>query len=150
MEIKGIEFDYVTLHAGLGNFREIDVEDLTKQKMESEQMDVTPHLVDFVNAAKDRKSKVCAVGTSVMRAMESTVSTDGHLKLYEGWTNKFIFPPYEFTVADSMITNFHLPMSTMLMLTAAFGDYDQIMHAYNVALKEGYMFGAYGDAMLII
>ena len=135
MEIKGIESGFITLHSGLGNFREIDVEDLTKHKMDSEQMAVAQDVVDLVNLAKDRKSRVCAVGTSVMRAIESTVSTDGHLKLYEGWTNKFIFPPYEFTVADSMITNFHLPMSTMLMLTAAFGDYDQIMHAYNVALK---------------
>ena len=150
MEIKGIEFDYVTLHSGLGNFREIDVEDLTKHKMESEQMDVTPHLVDFVNAAKDRKSKVCAVGTSVMRAMESTVSTDGHLKPYSGWTNKFIFPMYDFTVANAMVTNFHLPMSTMLMMAAAFGGYDLTMKAYDIAIKEGYKFGAYGDAMLII
>ena len=140
---------FLTLHSGLGNFREIDVEDLTKHKMDSEQMYVNQAIVDLVNAAKDRKSRVCAVGTSVMRAIESTVSTDGRLKLFEGWTNKFIFPPYEFSVADSMITNFHLPMSTMLMLTAAFGGYDEIMEAYNVALKEGYQFGAYGDAMLI-
>ena len=119
MEIKGIETGFLTLHSGLGNFREIDVEDLTKHKMDSEQMYVNQAIVDLVNAAKDRKSRVCAVGTSVMRAIESTVSTDGRLKLFEGWTNKFIFPPYEFSVADSMITNFHLPMSTMLMLTAA-------------------------------
>ena len=140
MEIKGIETGFLTLHSGLGNFREIDVEDLTKHKMDSEQMYVNQAIVDLVNAAKDRKSRVCAVGTSVMRAIESTVSTDGRLKLFEGWTNKFIFPPYEFSVADSMITNFHLPMSTMLMLTAAFGGYDEIMEAYNVALKEGYQF----------
>ena len=150
MEIKGIDFNFLTLHSGLGNFRGIDVEDLTKHKMESEQMLVTPELVDFVNAAKDRKSNVCAVGTSVMRAMESTVSTDGHLKPYSGWTNKFIFPMYDFTVANAMVTNFHLPMSTMLMMTAAFGGYDLIMQAYDIALKEGYKFGAYGDAMLII
>ncbi len=150
MEIKGIDFNHLTLHSGLGNFRDIDVEDLTKHKMESEQMFVTPELVDFVNAAKDRKSKVCAVGTSVMRAMESTVSTDGHLKPYTGWTNKFIFPMYDFTVANAMVTNFHLPMSTMLMMAAAFGGYDLIMQAYDIAIKEGYKFGAYGDAMLII
>ena len=150
MEIKGIEFDYLTLHSGLGNFREIDVEDLTKHKMDSEQMSVTPELVKFVNDAKDRKSKICAVGTSVMRAMESTVSTDGHLKPFSGWTNKFIFPMYDFTVADALVTNFHLPMSTMLMMAAAFGGYDLIMEAYEIAMKEGYRFGAYGDAMLII
>lgn len=150
MEIKGIEYGFLTLHSGLGNFREIDVEDLTKHKMDSEQMLVGPEIVDIVNSAKVRKSRICAVGTSVMRAIESTVSTDGHLKQYSGWTNKFIFPPYEFSVADSMVTNFHTPMSTMLMMTAAFGDYDHIMHAYEVAIKEGYKFGAYGDALLII
>lgn len=150
MEIKGIEFDFLTLHSGLGNFREIDVEDLTKHKMDSEQMIVTPRLVEFVNKAKDENRQVCAVGTSVMRAIESTVSTDGHLKPYNGWTNKFIFPPYDFTVATSMVTNFHTPLSTMLMMTAAFGGYDLIMEAYNTAIKDGYRFGAYGDAMLIL
>ena len=150
MEIKGIEYGFLTLHSGLGNFREIDVEDLTKHKMDSEQMFVGPEVVKLVNEAKDRKSRICAVGTSVMRGIESTVSTDGHLKPYTGWTNKFIFPPYEFSVADSMVTNFHTPMSTMLMMTAAFGGYDLIMEAYNQAIKEGYRFGAYGDAMLII
>ena len=150
MEIKGIEYGFLTLHSGLGNFREIDVEDLTKHKMDSEQMYVGQEVVKLVNEAKDRKSRVCAVGTSVMRAMESTVSTDGHLKPYSGWTNKFIFPMYDFSVADAMITNFHMPMSTMLMMTAAFGDYDLIMKAYEIAIKEGYKFGAYGDAMLII
>ncbi|MEG1617036.1 MAG: tRNA preQ1(34) S-adenosylmethionine ribosyltransferase-isomerase QueA [Bacteroidales bacterium] len=150
MEIKGIEYGFLTLHSGLGNFREIDVEDLTKHKMDSEQMYVGPEIVKLVNEAKDEKRRICAVGTSVMRAIESTVSTDGHLKPYSGWTNKFIFPPYEFSVADSLVTNFHLPMSTMLMMTAAFGDYDLVMKAYQIAIKEGYRFGAYGDAMLII
>lgn len=150
MEIKGIEYDFLTLHSGLGNFREIDVEDLTKHKMDSEQMIVTPGLVDFVNQAKDANRRVCAVGTSVMRAIESTVSTDGHMKVYSGWTNKFIFPPYEFTVATSLISNFHMPLSTMLMMVSAFGGYDLVMEAYSVAIKEGYRFGAYGDAMLII
>jgi S-adenosylmethionine:tRNA ribosyltransferase-isomerase len=150
MEIKGIDFAFITLHAGLGNFRDIDVEDLTKHKTDSEQMFVTPEAVDIVNRAKDGRHKVCAVGTTVMRAIESTVSTDGHLKEYEGWTNKFIFPPYDFTVANAMVSNFHMPLSTLLMIVAAFGGYDYVMNAYDVALKEGYRFGTYGDAMLII
>ena len=150
MEIKGIDFAYITLHVGLGNFREVDVEDLTKHKMDSEQMLVTQQLVDFVNKAKDENRQVCAVGTSVMRAIESTVSTDGHMKTYSGWTNKFIFPPYDFTVATSLISNFHMPLSTMLMMVAAFGGYDLVLEAYDVALKEKYRFGAYGDAMLIL
>ena len=149
MEIKGIDFAYITLHAGLGNFRDIDVEDLTKHKTDSEQMIVNEEAVSIVNRAKDMNRQVCAVGTTVMRAIESTVSTDGHLKPYEGWTNKFIFPPYDFTVANAMISNFHMPLSTLLMIVAAFGGYDQVMEAYNVALKEGYRFGTYGDAMLI-
>lgn len=150
MEIKGVDFAYITLHAGLGNFRDIDVEDLTKHKMDSEQMFVDTDAVNMVNLAKDRGSKVCAVGTTVMRAIETAVSTDGHLKEFEGWTNKFIFPPYDFTVADAMISNFHMPLSTLLMIVAAFGGYEQVMEAYNVALKEGYRFGTYGDAMLIV
>lgn len=150
MEIKGIDFSYITLHAGLGNFRDIDVEDLTKHKMDSEQMFVTEEAVKIVNRAKDLGKNVCAVGTTVMRAIESTVSTDGHLKEYEGWTNKFIFPPYDFTVANAMVSNFHMPLSTLLMIVAAFGGYDQVMDAYHIALKEGYRFGTYGDAMLIL
>ena len=149
-QIKGIDFAYITLHAGLGNFRDIDVEDLTKHKMDSEQMFVNEMAVKTVNRAKDNGRNVCAVGTTVMRAIESAVSTDGHLKEFEGWTNKFIFPPYEFTVANSMISNFHMPLSTLLMIVAAFGGYDQVMDAYHVALKEGYRFGTYGDAMLIL
>ncbi|MEG1546239.1 MAG: S-adenosylmethionine:tRNA ribosyltransferase-isomerase, partial [Bacteroides sp.] len=150
LEIKGIDFAYITMHAGLGNFRDIDVEDLTKHKMDSEQMYVTAEAVNIVNNAKDSGRNICAVGTTSMRTIETAVSTDGHLKEFEGWTNKFIFPPYEFTVANSMITNFHLPYSTLLMLVAAFGGYDQIMAAYEVALKENYRFGTYGDAMLIL
>ena len=149
MEIKGIDFAYIPLHAGLGNFRDIDVEDLTKHKTDSEQMIVTEEAVKIVNRAKDVNRQVCAVGTTVMRAIESTVSTDGHLKEYEGWTNKFIFPPYDFTVANAMVSNFHMPLSTLLMIVAAFGGYEQVMEAYNVALKEDYRFGTYGDAMLI-
>ena len=150
LEIKGVDFAYITLHAGLGNFRDIDVEDLTKHKMDSEQMFVDEAAVKTVNRAKDNGKNVCAVGTTVMRAIESAVSTDGHLKEFEGWTNKFIFPPYEFTVANSMISNFHMPLSTLLMIVAAFGGYEQVMDAYHVALKEGYRFGTYGDAMLIL
>ena len=150
LEIKDCEFGYLTLHSGLGNFREIDVEDLTKHKMDSEQMHIAKKVVDTVNKAKDSNNQICAVGTSVMRAMETAVSTDGHLKEFEGWTNKFIFPPYDFSVATSMVTNFHMPLSTLLMMTASFGGYDLTMDTYQLALKEGYKFGAYGDAMLII
>ena len=150
MEIRGIDFAYITLHAGLGNFREIDVEDLTKHKMDSEQMFVNAEATRKVNEAKDGGHNVCAVGTTVMRAIETAVGTDGHLKEFDGWTNKFIFPPYDFSVANSMISNFHLPLSTLLMLVAAYGGYDLIMDAYEVALKEGYSFGTYGDAMFIL
>lgn len=150
LEIKGVKQAFLTAHAGLGNFREIDVEDLTKHRMDSEEIHVTPGLVETINAAKDDEKRVCAVGTSVLRAMASAVSMGGHLKVYDGWTNKFIFPPYEFTVATDMVTNFHMPYSTMLMMTAAFGGYDLIMEAYSQAVERGYRFGAYGDAMLII
>ncbi len=150
MEIKGVEAAYVTMHIGQGNFRDIDVEDLTKHKTDSEQMIVNREATEIVNGAKEKGHKVCAIGTSVMRILETAVGADGHLKEYEGWTNKFIFPPYDFRFADSLITNFHLPYSTMLMLTSAFGGYDLVMHAYEVALENDYRFGAYGDAMLII
>lgn len=150
MEIKGIESGYITMHSGLGNFREIDVEDLTKHKMDSEQLIVSPELVSQLNQTKDEGHQVCAIDTSVMRALESAVSTNGHVKSYDGWTNKFIFPPYDFTVATSMVSNFHMPYSTMLMLVAAFGGYELIFEAYNTAIKEKYHFGAYGDAMLIL
>ena len=150
MEIKGIDTAFVTSHMSLGNFREIDVEDLTKHKMDSEQMSVNIETVDKVNSAHDQNRNICAVGVTVMRALETVVGTEGKIKTYDGWTNKFIFPPYDFTVANSLITNFHLPYSTLLMLTAAFGDYDLIMNAYEVAIKEEYRFGVYGDAMLIL
>ena len=150
MEIKGIDFSFITMHCGLGGFRDIDVEDLTKHKMDSEQMFVEAEACRIVNEAKDRGNKVCAVGTDVMRAIETAVGTDGHLKEFEGWTNKFIFPPYEFNVADCMVANFYMPYSTLLMLTAAYGGYDLVMQGYKEALKEGYRFGTYGDAMLIL
>lgn len=150
LEIKGIDFAFITLHAGLGNFRDIDVEDLTKHKMDSEQMFITREACDTVNKAKAAGKSVCAVGTTVMRAIETAVGTDERLKEFEGWTNKFIFPPYEFTLANSMISNFQLPYSTLLMLTCAFGGYDLIMRAYEEALVTDYKFGTYGDAMLVL
>jgi S-adenosylmethionine:tRNA ribosyltransferase-isomerase len=150
MEIKGIDSAFVTSHMSLGNFREIDVEDLTKHKMDSEQMLVTLDTANQVNKAHDENKNICAVGVTVMRALETVAGTEGKIKAYDGWTNKFIFPPYDFTVANSLITNFHLPYSTLIMLTAAFGDYDKVMNAYEVAIKEGYKFGVYGDAMLIL
>ncbi len=150
LEIKGINFAFLTLHVGLGNFREVDVEDLTKHKMDSEQIFVGPDVVKYVNEAKDEKRKVCAVGTTVVRTLESCVTTKGRLTAFEGWTNKFIFPPYDFSVPDAFVSNFHLPFSTLLMMVAAFGGYEQVMNAYDVAVKEKYQFGAYGDAMLII
>ncbi|MCM1451382.1 MAG: tRNA preQ1(34) S-adenosylmethionine ribosyltransferase-isomerase QueA [Clostridium sp.] len=150
LEIRGVKQAFLTMHCGLGNFREIDVEDLTKHRMDSEQVIVSQELVDTVNAAKDEDRQVCAVGASTLRGIESAVSMGGHMKTFDGWTNKFIFPPYDFTVATSLISNFHLPYSTMLMIVSAFGGYDLISHAYSVAVKEGYKFGAYGDAMLII
>ena len=150
LEIKGVERGFLTLHSGRGNYKEIDVEDLTKHRMDSEEMIVNDELVEMVNAAKDRGSSVCAVGTSVLRAVASAVCMNGHLMTYEGWTNKFIFPPYDFTVCNSMVSNFHMPLSTMLMMVAAFGGYEFVMKAYDVAVKEKYRFGAYGDAMLIL
>lgn len=150
LEIKGVERGFLTLHSGWGNFKEIDVEDLTKHRMDSEQMRVNDELVEMVNAAHDRGNRICAVGTSVMRAMASSVCMNGHLMTIEGWTNKFIFPPYDFTVATAMVSNFHMPLSTMLMMVAAFGGYQLVMKAYDTAVKEKYRFGAYGDAMLIL
>ncbi|MGE4287625.1 MAG: tRNA preQ1(34) S-adenosylmethionine ribosyltransferase-isomerase QueA [Salinivirgaceae bacterium] len=149
-EIKGINFAEVTLHVGLGNFRSVDVEDLTKHKMDSEQIIITDAAVDVVNGAKDKRKHVCAVGTTVMRTLESSVSTYGYLKPYEGWTNKFIFPPYEFSVASRMVSNFHLPLSTLFMMVSAFAGYDLLFEAYQKAIKEKYRFGTYGDAMLIL
>ncbi len=150
LEIKGVDFAFVTLHVGLGNFRSVDVEDLTKHKMDSEQIIITDEASRIVNDAKDGRHRVCAVGTTTMRTLESAVSTDGFLKPFDGWTNKFLFPPYEFSVADSMISNFHLPLTTLLMMVAAFAGFDPLMNAYQVAIKEKYRFGTYGDAMLII
>ncbi|MBR6662195.1 MAG: tRNA preQ1(34) S-adenosylmethionine ribosyltransferase-isomerase QueA [Alistipes sp.] len=150
MEIKGIDSAFITLHAGLGNFRTVDVEDLSKHKMDSEQFIVSEEAAQSVNAAKREGHKVVAIGTTVMRTIETAVSTGGMIKPMEGWTNKFIFCPYDFTVANAMVSNFHLPYSTQLMMVAAFGGYDCVMNAYKVAAEEGYRFGTYGDAMLIL
>ncbi len=150
LELKGIEFAPITLHVGLGSFRPVEVEDLTKHKMDSEQVIITREACDIVNKAKDNKKRVCCVGTTTMRAIESSVSTENHMKPYDGWTNKFIFPPYDFSIADSMITNFHMPESTLLMQVAAFGGYENVWNAYKVAIKDKYRFFSYGDAMLII
>lgn len=150
LELKGVHFAEVTLHVGLGTFRPVEVEDLTKHKTDSEQLIITQEASDIVNRAIDKKKRVCVVGTTAMRAIETSVSTGGHLKPFEGWTNKFIFPPYEFNIPNAMISNFHAPESTLLMMVAAFGGYDHVMNAYKVAIKEKYNFLAYGDAMLII
>lgn len=150
LELKGIEFTELTLHAGLGNFRDIDVEDLTKHKTDSESMIITEECCDKINEAKDNKHQIVAIGTTTMKALESSTYTNGHVKPYEGWTNKFIFPPYNFIVADAMITNFHPSQSPMLMMVAAFGGYEFVMSAYKEAIAKGYRFLTYGDAMLII
>ena len=150
LEIKGVNFANITLHVGLGTFRTVEVEDLTKHKMDSEQLFITETNCNIVNTARRDKKKVCCVGTTTMRAIETSVSTDGYLKPFEGWTNKFIFPPYDFSVANCMITNFHMPESTLLMMVYAFGGYDLMQKAYKEAIKEKYRFYTYGDAMLIL
>ena len=150
LEIKGVNFSFITVHCGLGAFDSIEVEDLTKHKMSSEQIVIHDDACRVVNAAKESGHHICAVGVSTMRATESAVGTDGLLKEYEGWTNRFIFPPYEFGLADRMVANFYHSESTMLMATAAFGGYDLIMEAYQKAIDHEYNFGCYGDAMLIL
>lgn len=150
LEIIGVNFSEITLHVGLGNFNNVDVEDLTKHKMDSEKIYISDDAAGKVNDAKDRKRNVCAVGTTVLRTLESSVSTTQRVKPYEGWTNKFIFPPYKVQIPNMMISNFHLPLSIPLMMVSAFGGYKRIFEAYRVAIKEKYRFGTYGDAMLII
>ena len=150
LELKGVEFAEVTLHVGLGTFRSVEVEDLTKHKMDSEQFIIEQKDVEIVNKAIENKRRICAVGTTSMRAIESAVSANRTLKQANDWTSKFIFPPYDFSIANSMITNFHTPESTLLMMVSAFGGYENVMNAYEVALKEKYRFYSYGDAMLII
>lgn len=150
LEIKGLNFANVTLHIGLGTFNPVEVEDLSKHKMDSEELIITQEACDIVNKAKADGKKVCCVGTTSMRAVESSVSTNKTLNPFEGWTNKFIFPPYDFSIADSMITNFHMPKSTLLMMISAFCGHDLMKKAYAEAVKEKYKFYSYGDAMLIL
>ena len=150
LEIKGVDFAEVTLHVGLGTFNPVEVEDLSKHKMDSEEMIITQEACDIVNNAKAKKKRVCCVGTTSMRAMESSVSSQRTLNPYTGWTNKFIYPPYDFSIADCMITNFHTPKSTLLMMISAFCGHDLMKKAYEEAIKEKYRFYSYGDAMLII
>ena len=150
LEIKGINFAEITLHVGLGTLNPVEVEDLSKHKMDSEEMLIDAKAVEIVNTAKKERKNVCAIGTTVMRALESSVSSNGRLNEFEGWTNKFIFPPYDFSIANCMVTNFHLPKSTLLMMISAFADHDMIIHAYKEAVKEKYRFYSYGDAMMIL
>ena len=150
LEIRGIETTFMTSHVSLGVFKDIEVDDLTKNKMESEQIILPESMVNAVNKAHDEQKRVCAIGTEIMRAMEHVAGTNGILKAYDGWTNKFIFPPYTFTVANSFFANLYLPCSSQLLMVAAFGGYEETMHAYEEAVKEEYRFGDYGDAMLIV
>lgn len=150
LEIHGINTAFITIHTGLGNFNTIEVEDLSKHKMDSEEMHVNSETCELVNNTKKAGHRVCAIGASVLKATETCVGTDGFLKEYDGWTNKFIFPPYEFGLADSLLVNLYHPLSTMLMSTCAFGGYDIVMEGYRQALKAGYKFGCFGDVMLIV
>jgi len=150
LELEGINFAEITLHAGLGNFRDIEVEDLTKHKMDSEEMIIREDQAKIINQAKISKKKICAVGTTSNKAIETAVSITGMVKPYSGWTNKFIFPPYECTVADAMVTNLHLPMASVMMMVASFAGYDFLMKAYKEAIAEKYQFFTYGDAMLVL
>jgi S-adenosylmethionine:tRNA ribosyltransferase-isomerase len=150
LELKGVDIHPITLHVGLGSFRPVDVEDLTKHKMESENYIIPSSTTDAVNLAIDARKRVCAIGTTSLRTLETSTTASGHLKTNEGWTDKFIFPPYDFKVADALLTNFHAPESTLLMMACAFGGYDLIMKAYKTAVKEKYRFLSYGDCMLIL
>lgn len=150
MEIKGINFTPITLHVGVGTFRQVDVEDLTKHKTDSENYLITESSANVINEALDKNKRVCAIGTTSLKALESSVSANNRVKPFEGWTDKFIFPPYDFKISNSLLTNFHLPESILLMMTCAFGGHELIMEAYEVAMKEKYKFFSYGDAMLII
>jgi len=150
LELLGVNYAEITLHVGLGNFRTIEVEDLTKHKMDSEEMLIEETAAGIINSAKENRKKIVSVGTTTMKALETAVSISGKVKPYRGWTNKFIFPPYDFTVADALVTNFHLPMSSMMMMAAAFSGYDFLMEAYREAIVQKYRFFTYGDAMLII
>ena len=150
LEIKGLEFANLTLHIGLGTFRPVEVEDLSKHKMDSEEVVISDETAKIINTGIKEKQRVCAVGTTSMRAIETSVTTQKLMTPFKGWTNKFIYPPYDFSIANCMITNFHTPKSTLLMMVSAFGGHDLIMNAYEEAIKEKYNFFSYGDAMLIL
>lgn len=150
LEIRGVDFAELTLHVGLGTFRQVEVEDLSKHKMDSEEINIPQETVEIVNSGIQKKRRICAVGTTSMRAVESSVTTQKLMTPFDGWTNKFIFPPYDFKIANCMITNMHTPKSTLMMMACAFGGYDLMMEAYNEAVKEKYRFFTYGDAMLIL
>ena len=150
MILKDINKVFITLHMGIGHFRSVDVEDLSKHKMDSERVIISEDAADIINRTKRAKHKVLAVGVTVMRALETYVTSYDEVNPYDGWTNKFIFPPYRFAIPDAIVSNFHIPGSTMLMSVAAFGEYENVMKAYETALKEDYKFGPYGDALLIV
>lgn len=150
LALKGIEIPTLTLHVGLGTFRSVDVEDLTKHKTDSENFKISPETAALVNRALDEKKRVCSIGSTVLRAMESSVTANGRVKGFDGWTDKFIFPPYEFKISNSLITNFHMPESILYMMACAFGGYDLIKKAYGIAIEKEYRFFTYGDAMLIL
>ena len=150
LEIKGVLLPEITLHIGLGTFSPVEVEDLSKHKMDSEELKINENSANIINNALKNKKRICAVGTTVMRGIESSVSSRGTLNPYDGWTHKFIYPPYDFSIANSMITNFHTPKSTLIMMVSAFGGKDFVLKAYKQAIKEKYNFFSYGDAMMII
>ena len=150
LEIKGIDFAEVTLHVGLGTFNPVEVEDLSKHKMDSEELKISQEACDIVNKAKEKKKQICCIGTTSMRAIESAVSSQRTLNTFDGWTNKFIFPPHDFSIATAMVTNFHTPKSTLLMMVSAFCGHDLMKQAYEIAIQEKYKFYSYGDAMLIL
>jgi S-adenosylmethionine:tRNA ribosyltransferase-isomerase len=150
MILHDIDKTFITVHMGIGHFRKVDVEDLSKHRMDSERLIIPADAADKINRTKRSGGKVLAVGATVMRGLETYVTTGSEVKEFDGWTNKFIFPPYHFSIPDAIVSNFHMPESTMLMSVAAFGGYDKVMNAYSVALKEGYRFGPYGDALLIL
>ena len=150
LELRDVQFAELTLHTGVGNFRDIEVEDLTKHKTDSEEMEITQETCDIINAARAERHKIFAVGTTSLKALETSVTISGQINPYKGWTNKFIFPHYDFNTADALITNFHLPKSSMMMEVAAFAGYELLMKAYKTAVAEKYRFFTYGDAMLIL
>jgi S-adenosylmethionine:tRNA ribosyltransferase-isomerase len=150
MEIRGIEQQFITSHMALGNFKPVEVEDLSKHKVDAEQISVSQQIVDAVARAHAGEKRVCAVGTEVMRALEHVAGMGGKLKAFDGWTNKFIYPPYDFAVANAFFVNLYQSQSTQLLMVAAFGGYEKVMQTYEIAVEKGYRFGDYGDSMLLI